>query len=471
MDFSLQFFVFLGILLTFFALMQWYVFRRYTQWLNAAMSLPVRNSLFWAAIVFLVIGNITFVLRFPSTALGLYQEAWFQSLVIYPGGLFYGIIFLSFVLLLAVDALRYTWRAGMWAKQRIGSARARRTDAGSIETTSSPEQTSQARASAKSLDSAAATSSPVQTPDEPATAAGLGSTAATSSPEPFSSSQGLLSRRAFLRTSGAALAGAPFVLTIGASAATAHDYQIVRKKLHFPTLPSAFEGLRIVHLSDIHSGIFMTEQQMRDIFQLSNEQQPDLVMITGDFVDNSVAEIPALYRALPELRAGLGIYGSLGNHDHYADAAQVSAALQGQGVRVLTNAHETLTIGSQKLTLAGIDDAGPGEMNFARMDQATAGMPQDGFKIMLSHRPGEFDQAMEHGIDLMLAGHTHGGQIGFELPGGLGLYPIRLFHRYAKGLYEVGAHKIYVNVGIGMVGVPVRTVRPELTVLELTARA
>lgn len=90
--------------------------------------------------------------------------------------------------------------------------------------------------------------------------------------------------------------------------------------------------------------------------------------------------------------------------------------------------------------------------------------------MLLSHRPDLFDDARNRGIDLTLAGHTHGGQVGFEVMG-IPFYPIHLFHDYAKGLYESGGHKLYVNVGIGMVGVPVRLVRPELTVIELTYQA
>jgi len=279
-----------------------------------------------------------------------------------------------------------------------------------------------------------------------------------------------LSRRQFLRTAGTAMITAPVALTIGASAATAHDYQINKLRLHYPGLPSGLNGLRIVQLSDIHSGIYMTEQQMRDIFHLVNEQQPDLVAITGDFVDNSPSEIPALYRAIADLKAEYGVFGCLGNHDHYASAPMVSSALRQQGVQVLTNGSRTLRINGESLTLLGVDDIESGSTNTARMDQAAQWLPQDGFRVLLSHRPDLFDDARNRGVDLTLSGHTHGGQIGFEVMG-VPFYPIHLFHDYAKGLYEIGEHKLYVNVGIGMVGVPVRLVRPELTVIELTNRA
>ncbi len=455
MDSYIQIIVFFAILFSVFGFIQWYVIRSYIRWLARTVSAHEFHRFRAAGLIIFAFANILFILRFPSTELGWYQHPLFQALVIYPGGIFFGAVVLAFLALLLINgstALVRVFRLLPWSPSN------------SVTETGTPVTN---------------IGTPATSTGTPATSTGtpaIGHTVAVqpASDRPFTNSivpsVSGLSRRQFLRTAGTAMITAPVALTIGASAATAHDYQINKLRLHYPGLPSGLNGLRIVQLSDIHSGIYMTEQQMRDIFHLVNEQQPDLVAITGDFVDNSPSEIPALYRAIADLKAEYGVFGCLGNHDHYASAPMVSSALRQQGVQVLTNGSRTLRINGESLTLLGVDDIESGSTNTARMDQAAQWLPQDGFRVLLSHRPDLFDDARNRGVDLTLSGHTHGGQIGFEVMG-VPFYPIHLFHDYAKGLYEIGEHKLYVNVGIGMVGVPVRLVRPELTVIELTNRA
>ncbi len=417
MERYLLFITFFAILFSVFGFIQWYVYRSYIRWLARVVSVHGYYRFRAAGLVFLAFANILFILRFPSTELGWYQHPLFQSLVIYPGGIFFGAIVLAFAALLVINGVSAAfrllrgWSGPGYQKSSAGPA------------------------------------------------AGVSAMPGNG-----------LNRRQFLRTAGTAMIGAPVAFTIGASAHTAHDYQINRLRLHYPNLPTGLNGLRIAQLSDIHSGIYMTEQQMRDIFHLVNEQHPDLVAITGDFVDNSPSEIPALYRSITDLKAEYGVYGCLGNHDHYASAHLVSSALRQQGVNVLNNDRQTLHINGESLTLLGVDDIEAGSPNALRINQATQNLPADGFRILLSHRPDLFNDARERNIDLTLAGHTHGGQIGFEVMG-MPFYPIHLFHEYAKGLFEIGEQKLYVNVGIGMVGVPVRLVRPELTVIELSNQA
>ncbi len=448
MERYIQFIIFFIILFSVFGFVQWYVIRSYIRWLASTVSAHDFHRFRAAGLIFFAFANILFILRFPSTELGWYQHPLFQALVIYPGGIFFGALVLAFILLLAINGgtgLVRLSRRGLNRLSPFKMAAGSRTDGSSPVPAAGPG----------SADTKSAL--PMQVDTEPA----------ASSVVPFTHG---LTRRQFLRTAGTAAITAPVAFTIGASAATAHDYQINRLRLHYPGLPSGLNGLRIVQLSDIHSGIYMTEKQMQDIFHLANEQLPDLVAITGDFVDNSPSEIPALYRSIPELKSEYGVFGCLGNHDHYASGPMVASALRQQGVRVLTNDSQTLHINGESLTLLGVDDIESGSPNILRMEQAVRDLPQDDFRILLSHRPDLFDIARDQGIDLTLAGHTHGGQIGFEFMG-VPLYPIHLFHHYAKGLYEMDGHKLYVNVGIGMVGVPVRLVRPELTVIELTNRA
>ena len=415
MDRTLQFLIFFSIIATVFGLIQWYVLKSYSRWLVKVASNQAARRYRLAGYLLFALANILFLLRFPSTGLGFYQNPLFQSLIIYPGGIFFGSVVLAFIVLLM-------WNTG---KRSIAFFRKIFYNEGEVQVRQFPS-------------------------------AVLHRTADT----------GLIDRRKFLKTAGTAMIAAPAFLTIGSSAATSHDYQVIRKRLYYPGLPDGLDGLRIVQISDIHSGIYMTETQMRDIFHLANEQQPDLVAITGDFVDNSPAEIPALSRAVTDLKADIGIYGCLGNHDHYASADEVSSAMSRQGIHILTNAHQTITVHGEKLTLLGVDDIQSRTSNLARINAAANRMPDDGFRILLSHRPDLFDDARKRNIHLTLSGHTHGGQIGFNVLG-VPFYPIHLFHDYAKGLYDFGDSKLYVNVGIGMVGVPVRLVRPELTVIDL----
>lgn len=443
MDRYLQFLIFFTILASILGFMQWYLLRAYLSWLQKVATDKGYVVLRAAGMYILFAGNLIFLLRFPSTEMGWYQSTLFQYLIIYPGGVFFGIIVTAFILLLLTHSVSGLYRIGSRVLHRSGPV---------------PPASNQAPAAsdpASASDPVSASSNPAS-PSDPAL-------------RTDSSDLPLINRRQFLKTTGAAAIAAPALLTVGASAATSHDYRIIRKSLYFPDLPLSLNGLKIVQISDIHSGIYMTENQMRDIFALANEQHPDLVTITGDFVDNSISEIPALYRAIPDLKAEYGIYGCLGNHDHYASASSVTSALRQRNVDVLTNDHKTLTINGESLTLIGVDDAVTGQTDAERFRRATRNIPENGFRILLSHRPDLFDEAVNHDVNLTLSGHTHGGQIGFNILG-LPLYPIYLFQKYPKGLFRQGDQQLYVNVGIGMVGIPIRTVRPELTVLELTNR-
>lgn len=275
-------------------------------------------------------------------------------------------------------------------------------------------------------------------------------------------------RREFLRKGGLGLASAVGSFPVIASLATARDYQVNRLTLTFPDFPPELDGLTIAHVSDIHSGLYMTEANMMEIVEIVNGLWPDMVFITGDFVDSADSQIEPLVNALKTVRPGLPLYGCLGNHDHFATVEKVSAAIEQAGVILLTNSSERLVISHRDIMLVGIDDAGRGAANFARFDEALRHVEPDVFKIMLTHRPDVWDECREKGVHLTLAGHTHGGQVGFKL-GPLNLNPVHLVHKYAMGMYEDQNQKLYVNVGVGMVGVPIRMVKPEIALLTLKA--
>ncbi|MEX0778870.1 MAG: metallophosphoesterase [Balneolales bacterium] len=261
-------------------------------------------------------------------------------------------------------------------------------------------------------------------------------------------------------------AAAPIKKVPARAAAPTRDYNVTRKDLYFDNLPSGLDGLKIAQISDIHSGSYMTQHQIHEIFEVTNSLHPNLVTITGDFVDSSKKQIPALYNTVRELKSDFGTFGCLGNHDHYASGPTVSAAMEDRGINMLVNRNDVLQINGEKLALLGVDDFGSGNHNHARLDNALRNVDRDTFKVLLSHRPELFDVAHQQNIDLTLSGHTHGGQIGMDFMG-IPFYPIKLIYNYTHGLYQQNDRKLYVNVGVGMVGIPYRMIKPEISLLTL----
>lgn len=403
-----MFLLFFTVMFSLFALMQYRLYRLYRTWLRRAFDQSHQDLWLKAARFSLLLLNIHFVARFVLSEIGFYENAISQVLIVYPGGFFFATIVFSFLLVSLRDIPILLIRGGRQIYHRV---RHRPGHAG-----------------------------PVPATDE--------------------------SRRRFLKLSGMSTAAFVSSVPILASVATARDYQIHRIPLRFENLPPGLEGLKIAQVSDIHAGLYMTEHDMREIFELTNSLDADIIMVTGDFVDSADSQIEPLFNALETLKENSGIFGCLGNHDHFATAEKVSAAAQQRQIVMLNNSHQTLNLNGEKLSIIGIDDAGRGSMNFARFDQALHGLTPESFKIMLTHRPDVWDECRERGMDLTLAGHTHGGQVGFQL-GPLNLNPVYLIHKYAMGLYGEGGRHLYVNVGVGMVGVPIRMVKPEISLFEL----
>lgn len=365
-----------------------------------------------AGIALILFANLIFVARYLAIELGYYENILIQNLIIYPGGILFAALVISLVLMLAFDSARLIKKAAVMPAVLRFFMKAGK---------------------------------PAAKPKEKGFDPG---------------------RRRFLKTAGMAAAAAPFGIAIGTASATVRDYQIVRKDIFFDHLPSGLEGLKIAQISDIHSGIYMTQRQIHEIFEITNSLHPNVVAITGDFVDTSKNEIPALYNSVNSLKSDYGAFGCLGNHDHYASGAAVSDAMEERGINMLVNGNNSLQINGENLAMIGVDDFGSGRNNHARLDNAMHNLNQDSFKILLSHRPELFDTAQNEGIDLTLSGHTHGGQIGMDILG-IPLYPIKLLYNYTNGLYRQGDKKLYVNVGVGMVGIPIRMVRPEISLLTL----
>ena len=286
-----------------------------------------------------------------------------------------------------------------------------------------------------------------------------------------------LGRRDFLQKMGWSAAAVPFVVVGYSVFRTLYDFDVRRVTVPIAGLPRALDGVTIAQLSDLHAGSFFSPQPMHEAVALVNSLHPDVVAITGDFVNNDAAELPKILPALRELRADLGVYGSLGNHDHYARVPDVVQAIASTPVNLLVNAHRTLEIDGARLHLVGTDNTGFSQ-HYADLPRALSGLEAhpggEDVRVLLAHDPTFWDGHVlpEYGeIDLTLSGHTHGGQLGVEL-GPLRWSPARVVYPRWAGLYQeatsAGTQHLYVNRGLGTVGPPLRLgIRPEITLLTL----
>jgi len=235
------------------------------------------------------------------------------------------------------------------------------------------------------------------------------------------------------------------------------------ERIWLDALPEAFSGLRVVQISDIHHGLFLPEPWLAEAVQQTNRLRPDIVVLTGDFVTYSRANIEPAAEILSRLRARYGVLAVLGNHDFRVGADAVTAALRRKHIEVLRNQHNTVQFGGSSLYVAGVDDYGYG----ADVRRAVRGIPRDAATILLAHNPRIIHLASRHGVSLVLSGHTHGGQVNLPLLGTVyGRSPERL--RYKIGWDRLGATQIYVSRGIGTIVLPWRVRCPaEITHLEL----
>ena len=262
-----------------------------------------------------------------------------------------------------------------------------------------------------------------------------------------------------------------------------YNYQIKKIKLSFKNLPEAFKGMRMVHISDIHSGSFQDIRAVNKGIDLILKQQPDLIVFTGDLVNDRATEMEPYQNSFGRLTAPLGVFSTLGNHD-YGDYVQWPTAQAkidnleslkkvhaNMGWRLLMNEHVVLDKKGEKIALLGIENWGAKARfpKYGKMDLAYPGTENIPFKILLSHDPSHWDAQIlpEYpSIDLMLSGHTHGMQFGLENPY-FKWSPVQWMYKQWAGLYEQGAQKLYVNRGYGFIGYPGRVgILPEITVIE-----
>lgn len=292
-----------------------------------------------------------------------------------------------------------------------------------------------------------------------------------------------ISRSMFLSWAGL-IAGGGLFSTLVYGFSNKYNYDLRNVKLSFEKLPSAFRGLKIIHISDVHSGSFTDKAAVMKGIDMIMKQQPDLILFTGDLVNDRATEMQPYMDVFGKLTAPLGVYSTLGNHD-YGDYVRwesreiKSANLQrlkevhGElGWRLLMNEHVVLERGGQHIALLGIENwsAKSNFPKYGKLDRAYSGTEIHPFKILLSHDPSHWDGQVKTSypdIDLTLAGHTHGMQFGVEVPG-FRWSPVQYVYKQWAGLYEEGAQKLYVNRGFGFIGYPGRVgILPEITLIEL----
>lgn len=275
---------------------------------------------------------------------------------------------------------------------------------------------------------------------------------------------GRLSRRSFLKLSAVAVGG----LALYSSEVARHELSVESHTLHLPRLPEAFRGMRIVQISDFHYAEFSEAWFLREMVGRVNRLRPDMVVLTGDFV--SFGPLPMSYarqRAGPcaEILSKLECplrYAIMGNHDVTVGEKYVIGPLRENGIPVLLNQAVPLERQGQRLWLAGLDSA---DQRKSRPDEA---IPRAGGEpiVVLAHEPDILPTVAQYKVDLMLAGHTHGGQVRLPFLPPLALPP--LGKKYVEGLFHYGETQLYVNRGIGTVGLPFRlNCPPEITVLTL----
>lgn len=292
-----------------------------------------------------------------------------------------------------------------------------------------------------------------------------------------------ISRSIFLSWAGMLMGGGLFgSLVYGFG--NKYNYQLNKMKLAFQNLPASFKGLRIAHISDIHSGSFTEKGAVKKGVQKILDAKPDIILFTGDLVNNRSDEMDEYIEMFKELKAPLGVYSILGNHD-YGDYTQWDSQegktknldrlkqIHGElGWRLMLDEHVQVEKNGEKFSLLGVQNiSGKSRFkSYGDLSKAYAGIDQSHFKILMSHDPSHWDAEVRKkypDINLMLSGHTHGMQFGIEIPG-FKWSPVQYVYKQWAGLYEEGNQTLYINRGFGFIGYPGRVgILPEISIIEL----
>lgn len=293
-------------------------------------------------------------------------------------------------------------------------------------------------------------------------------------------------RRKFVSQVAVLVAAVPFTSFFYAMLKGKYDYRVHKTTLYFDDLPEAFNGFTITQLSDIHSGSFDSVEGMQKGIDLAKTQKSDLFVFTGDLVNNAATEIEPYLERFGSIKAPYGQFSILGNHD-YGDyiqwtseqekAANLDTLKQHHktlGYRLLLDEHVTIEKDGEKISLIGVQNWGRGFIQLGDLNKALAGVPNDAFKVLLSHDPTHWEDHVRYNpanIHLTLSGHTHGAQFGVETPG-FRWSPVKYKYLDWAGLAHEKERYLYVNRGFGFLAFSGRLgIWPEVTVIELRKKA
>ncbi len=311
----------------------------------------------------------------------------------------------------------------------------------------------------------------------------LGRWALSSATRPAGVAAEAIPRSEFLAKLALGIGAIPFFALLWGMVKGGTDYTVRRVTLRYPNLPPAFDGFKVLQISDLHTGSFNSTEPLQRAVAMINQQGADLILMTGDLVNNRATEVEPHIPALQQIKSELPIFSSLGNHDYGDYVPWESPAEKRENLERLMRNHakigwtlinddsHTITRGTDKIAVLGVQNWSshanfPKHGNLPKAHAASGDAP---FKILLSHDPSHWEaQVLSYpDIDLTLSGHTHGMQFGVNLPF-LKWSPVKYVYKQWAGLYEQGRQRLYVNVGLGFLGYPGRVgFLPEITVFEL----
>lgn len=281
----------------------------------------------------------------------------------------------------------------------------------------------------------------------------------------------LNSRRKFVQNTALGFAGIPFIMGLNGALVSVTNLRIYRENIYLMDLPINLNELKIVQISDLHFGSFPDKSTIIEMCYQIESLNPDIVFITGDFVNFDPKELDLGFDEVSRIRSRYGTYAVLGNHDHYmkeSDHKYLINRIKESGINLLINENIPLEINNEILNIVGVDNSGS-RQNFADWNTAFDGIDKRNKTILLCHDPINWEKTIidNYPVDLTLSGHTHGGQIAFSMMG-LEFSPAQLAYKHYAGLYTHKDQYLYVNRGIGTSGPPMRlSMDPEITLITL----
>lgn len=295
--------------------------------------------------------------------------------------------------------------------------------------------------------------------------------------------EGFPPRSVYVSEAAAVLAGIFFLIILFGLTRGRHFYKLKKETLYFPDLPEAFDGFTITQISDVHSGSLSDVKGVQKGLDIADAQNSDLLLFTGDLVNNMASEMTPWIPLFAKLKAPYGKYSVLGNHDYgdyikwesetarNANLNHLKEIHAEIGFRLLLNESMTISKHGQNIALIGVENWGKGGFHkYGDLKRATAGVPDNAFKVLMSHDPSHWDEVTvghDQHVHLTLAGHTHGMQFGIELFG-FKWSPVKYVYKQWAGLYQQDGKYLYVNRGFGYHGLKGRVgIWPEITVLTL----